>query len=161
MLVEPRVDRVLDKFGVGIAELLAPGGRLETRLMRDQLPGEASAALADLRTAIERGYATLEAVAREVDPTLQRPIQVLRHGALTGTQDAEKKLIQHLKRRQETELGQVDRARTALLPGGKPQERVLTAAPFLARYGPDLLPALAAEIHAWYGAALEGGDRPS
>jgi uncharacterized protein YllA (UPF0747 family) len=129
--------------------------------MRDQLPGEASAALADLRTAIERGYATLEAVAREVDPTLQRPIQVLRHGALTGTQDAEKKLIQHLKRRQETELGQVDRARTALLPGGKPQERVLTAAPFLARYGPDLLPALAAEIHAWYGAALEGGDRPS
>ncbi|HET9294874.1 MAG TPA: bacillithiol biosynthesis cysteine-adding enzyme BshC [Gemmatimonadales bacterium] len=159
MLIEPRVDRVLDKFGVEIAELLEPGGRLETRLARDQLPLEASAALADLRAAIERGYTTLEAMARDVDPTLQRPIQVLRHGALTGTQDAEKKLIQHLKRRQETELGQVDRARTALLPGGKPQERVLTAAPFLARYGPDLLPALAAEIHSWYGAALERGDR--
>jgi bacillithiol synthase len=161
MLVEPRVDRVLEKFGVGIEELLAPGSQLETRLVRDQLPLEASAALADLRAAIERGYTTLEAVASNVDPTLQRPIQVLRHGALTGTQEAEKKLIQHLKRRQETELGQVDRARTALLPGGKPQERVLTAAPFLARYGPELLPALADEIHSWYGAALEGGDRPS
>jgi bacillithiol biosynthesis cysteine-adding enzyme BshC len=116
MLVEPRVDRVLEKFGVEIAELLVPGGRLETRLVRDQLPLEASAALADLRAAIERGYTTLETVARDVDPTLQRPMQVLRHGALTGTQEAEKKLIQHLKRRQETELGQVDRARTALLP---------------------------------------------
>lgn len=161
MLVEPRVDRVLEKFGVEIAELLVPGGRLETRLVRDQLPLEASAALADLRAAIERGYTTLEAVARDVDPTLQRPMQVLRHGALTGTQEAEKKLIQHLKRRQETELGQVDRARTALLPGGKPQERVLTAAPFLARYGRGLLPALAGEIQSWYGTALEGGGQPS
>jgi bacillithiol biosynthesis cysteine-adding enzyme BshC len=161
MLVEPRVDRMLEKFEVDIAELLVPGSQLETRLLRDQLPLEATAALANLRAAIERGYATLEAVARDVDPTLQRPIQVLRHGALTGTQDAEKKLIQHLKRRQETGLGQLERARTALLPGGKPQERVLTAAPFLARYGPELLPALAGEIHSWYGAALEGGDQPS
>ena len=47
--------------------------------------------------------------------------------------------MQHLKRRQETELGQLGRARTAVMPGGKPQERVLTVAPFLARYGPGLL----------------------
>ena len=46
--------------------------------------------------------------------------------------------MQHLKRRQETELGQLARARAAVFPNEKPQERVLTVAPFLARYGPAL-----------------------
>ena len=59
--------------------------------------------------------------------------------ALTGTQDAEKRLISHLKKRQATETQQVARAREAVLPGGQPQERVLTVAPWLARYGAGLL----------------------
>src|ERR1700724_3839542 len=48
---------------------------------------------------------------------------------------SEKKLVQHLKRRQETELRQIAKARALVLPDNKPQERTLTIAPFLARYG--------------------------
>ena len=91
----------------------------------------------------------------EIDPTLARPTQAVRQQALGGTQDIEKKLVQHLKRRQETELGQLGRARTAIVPNGKPQERVLTVAPFLARYGPGLLPELLDAFQAWYRGALE------
>ncbi len=40
-------------------------------------------------------------------------------------------------------------------PNGKPQERVLTVAPFLARYGPALLPELLDAFQAWYRGALE------
>ena len=98
---------------------------------------------------------------REIDPTLARPVQGARHQALSGTQDVEKKLVQHLKRRQETELGQIARARTAVQPGGKPQERVLTVAPFLARYGPALVTDLAEAIEGWYAGALEGASAPS
>ena len=79
----------------------------------------------------------------------------------SGTQDIEKKLVQHLKRRQETELGQLARARTAVMPDGKPQERVLTVAPFLARYGPGLLAELADAFEAWYRDALEGPSEPA
>jgi hypothetical protein len=100
-------------------------------------------------------------VAGEIDPTLVRPIQGARHQALAGTQEAEKKLVQHLKRRQETELGQIARARTAVLPRNKPQERELTTAPFLARYGPDLIRDLTSEIEQWYAGALEGALEPS
>ena len=89
------------------------------------------------------------------------PIQGARHQALAGTQEIEKKLVQHLKRRQETELGQISRARTAVLPGGKPQERVLTLAPFLARYGPALVDDLRDAIEGWYAGALEGASTPS
>jgi uncharacterized protein YllA (UPF0747 family) len=97
----------------------------------------------------------------EIDPTLARPTQAVRQQALGGTQEIEKKLVQHLKRRQETELGQLARARTAVLPTGKPQERVLTVAPFLARYGPELLGDLTAAFEAWYRVGLEGPAEPS
>jgi bacillithiol biosynthesis cysteine-adding enzyme BshC len=161
VLVEPRVDRVLEKFGIGLDDLLEPSGSLEARLVRSQLPGEAVAALEAVRTALEEGYGALERSAAEIDPTLVRPVQGVRHQALSGTQEIEKKLIQHLKRRQETEFGQIARARTAVLPGGKPQERVLTVAPFLARYGPALIGDLLDAIEAWYAGALEGASARS
>jgi uncharacterized protein YllA (UPF0747 family) len=161
VLVEPRVDRVLEKFGVTLSELLAPAGALEARLVRSQLPKEALEALASIRTAVESGYEQLARAAETIDPTLTRPIQGVRQQAVAGTQEVEKKLVQHLKRRQETELGQLARARSAVLPNQKPQERVLTVAPFLARYGPAFLRDLAAEIERWYALALEGPREPS
>jgi bacillithiol biosynthesis cysteine-adding enzyme BshC len=161
VLVEPRVDRVLEKFGIALHDLMEPAGSLESRLVRSQLPSEAVGALEAVRTAVEQGYGTLERSAKKIDPTLVRPVQSARHQALSGSQDIEKKLVQHLKRRQETELGQIARARTAVLPGGKPQERVLTLAPFLARYGPALLNDLRDAIEAWYAGALEGASAPS
>jgi bacillithiol synthase len=161
VLVEPRVDRVLGKFGIQLADLLGPPGALESRLVRSQLPPEALAALTSIRSTVETGYDALERSATEIDPTLVRPVQSARHQALSGTQEVEKKLVHHLKRRQETELNQIARARTAVQPGGKPQERVLTVAPFLARYGPALLTDLAEAIEAWYAGALEGASTPS
>jgi hypothetical protein len=48
-----------------------------------------------------------------------------------------------------------------VLPNGKPQERVLTAAPFLARYGNGLLAELTDAFEGWYRAALEGPSEPA
>jgi bacillithiol biosynthesis cysteine-adding enzyme BshC len=161
VLVEPRVDRILEKFGIELDELLAPPGALESRLVRSQLPAQALGALESIRAAVETGYDALERGAAQIDPTLVRPVQGARHQALSGTQDVEKKLVQHLKRRQETELSQIAKARTAVHPGGKPQERVLTVAPFLARYGPALIADLAEAIEGWYAGALEGASTRS
>ena len=161
LLIEPRVDRVLEKFDASLEELLAPGERLEARVAGQQMPAGASAALAALRAEVGRQYGLLEAASTAVDPNLARPIEGLRGRALQGVDKAEKKLIQHLKRRYDTETAQIQRARTAVQPGGQPQERMLTIAPFLARYGHGLLPLLLAEMSAWYASALEGGAPPS
>jgi bacillithiol biosynthesis cysteine-adding enzyme BshC len=161
VLVEPRVDRVLEKFGIDLTDLLGPPGALESRLIRSQLPAETRVALERLREAIESGYGTIERGAAEIDPTLVRPVQGARNQALAGTQDVEKKLVQHLKRRQETELSQIARARTAVQPAGKPQERVLTVAPFIGRYGPALVTDLGEAIESWYAGALEGASARS
>lgn len=156
VLVEPKVDRVLQKFNVDLADLLEPAGTLEARLVRSKLPEEAVRALAALKNAIESGYEALGRSATEIDPTLARPVQGTKHQALSGLQDTEKKLVQHLKRRQEIELGQISKARTTVLPDNKPQERVLTIASFLARFGPSLIPELIEAMEGWYAAALEG-----
>jgi bacillithiol synthase len=161
VLVEPRVTRILEKFGVALEELMQPPGPLEARLVRSQLPGDLLQALAALRAAIDAHYEAVGKGALEIDPTLAKPIQGVRHQALAGTHDVEKKLVQHLKKREETELAQLTRARTAVWPQGKPQERLLTVAPYLARYGPSLMAELKSAIRAWYAEALETAPAPA
>jgi bacillithiol biosynthesis cysteine-adding enzyme BshC len=161
ILVEPRIDRVLQKFSIQLGELLEPPGALEARLVRSQLPEEATRALEALRATLETAYETLARSAAEIDPTLTRPVQGVKHQALAGLQEIEKKLVQHLKRRQETELGQIAKARVLVLPDNKPQERTITIAPFLARYGPSLVRELEEAIETWYASALEGVLDPS
>jgi len=78
-------------------------------------------ALTSIRTAVEAGYTQLVRAAEEIDPTLTRPIQGAGSRQWQGTEEVEKKLVQHLKRRQETELGQLPKARAAVLPNQKPR----------------------------------------
>jgi len=161
ILVEPRVERVLQKFSIELDDLLVPAGALEAKLVRAQLPDDAVHALEQLRSALETGYNALGRSATEIDPTLVRPVQGAKNQGLSGLHDIERKLLQHLKRRQEVELGQIAKARVMVLPDNKPQERVLTLAPFLARYGPSLLINLSEAIEGWYASALEGALNPS
>lgn len=160
LIVDARTDRVLDKFGAALDELLAPGRQLEARVVREQLPPEAREALASLRAAIERDYDALVQAAVAIDPTIEKTLRNLCTQAFAGTQEAEKRLVNHLKKRQATETQQIARARELVLPLGRPQERVLTLAPLLARHGPALLDALAAQVEGWYATALEAAPAP-
>jgi bacillithiol biosynthesis cysteine-adding enzyme BshC len=155
VLVEPRVTRVLSKFGASLAELAGDEGALERRLARLALPEGTEAALGALRSRIEQGYAPVVERVTAVDPTLTRPAAAARARALFEVDRLEKKLLQHARHRESVELAQVARARLSVRPEGKPQERVLSMAGFLARYGVGVLEAYAEHIAAWYGAALE------
>lgn len=161
LVVETRVDRVLEKFGATIDELLAPPPGLEARVLRSQLPAQATTALADFASAAGHAFEALAAAAHEIDPTLDRPVQNARSQALGAATDLEKKLVQHLRKRSETELSQILRSRTALAPGGKPQERVLGVGSFLSRYGPAFLFDLMVAIGPWADQALEGAAHPA
>lgn len=157
VLVEPRVDRVLEKFGATLDELLAPGNALEARVVRSQLPAPLLDAGARLRLALDAEYGAIQSAAVTVDPTLERPVAAARQHAMSGLADIEKKVEGHLKKREATELAQIARARVAVQPGGKPQERVLAGVSWIARYGPSLLEQVRTEAGAWYGSALAAG----
>lgn len=154
VLVEARVDKLMERHGLDLAAFDGQPGELEARLVRQELPRDAVATLATLRAGIEQSYGRLLATAVQIDPTLERTVESARNAALSGTQTIEKKLVASVKRLEgETLVRQIARARAAVYPGGQPQERVLTLASFLIRYGPALIDALEREVARWAGAS--------
>jgi len=131
------------------------------RAAREQLPRSTVAALNDLRSLLETRYRSMEEAARGVDPTLGRPFEYALRRSLEVLARAEKKLVRGAERRHATELRQLQRARTLVLPGGAPQERTITAASVLAPHGPAVLHAVRQSAHRWYAAALEGRPVPA
>lgn len=149
MVIDGRVDKVLERYHLTPDAFAGPPGALEGRLVRDALPDDIRQSLEGLRGHLDADYGRLAELVPRVDPTLERTVQSARNAALGGTQDIEKKLVAALKRANETLLGQVARARAALHPAGQAQERVLTYASFAIRYGPSLLDDLEAEVARW------------
>jgi len=149
VIVEARVDKILSKHGLTPADFDGQPGALETRIAKAELPPDLAESLKALRDDVEARFARLSSEVQQVDPTLERTVQSARNAALAGTHEIEKKLVASLKRTQGTRVSQLVRARAALMPDGKPQERVLTIVSFLARYGGSLLDQIDAEVARW------------
>ncbi|MEZ4456328.1 MAG: bacillithiol biosynthesis cysteine-adding enzyme BshC [Gemmatimonadales bacterium] len=161
LVLERRVTRTLEKLDFRLEELLGPAAPLEQRLLRRLAPADFEPAFAELRHALQAGFARTAAVAQEIDPTLKTPADRAGVAALNGVADLEKRLLQAQKRRQGELIDQLGRARDAVLPGNQPQERVIGPAALLGRYGFDLLTDLAGHIDHWFAAALEAGQAPA
>ena len=134
-VVEARVGKVLDKFGVIAQELSDSAGRIEAALMMNEIPKAARAALDALKERITEEYGRLVDAATEVDPTLDRSVESARNAALAGVTDVEKRLITHLKQKNDVVVQQIRKARNSLFPNGRPQERALNVVQFITRYG--------------------------
>ena len=161
LVIERRVDRVLDKFGASLDQLTEPNQELETREVQSRMPPEITDTVTSLRQAIDQGYDVLLDQGSRIDPTMAKPVEGSRRQALAAVDHIDKRLRGRLKQRETTELKQIGHAREAVLPGGKPQERVVGVASFRARYGDQFLTSVAAAIAAGYDAALEGEPVPS
>jgi bacillithiol biosynthesis cysteine-adding enzyme BshC len=135
--VEPRVAKVLKKFAISIGDLQR--NDLESTLVRDEMSDAIRSPLTALRTALGQEYQALQDAAVAVDPTLKKSVQSTRNAALSGLKDLEKRIVAHLKKENDIVVQQIAKARQNVFPGGKPQERVFTIAPYLARYGREFL----------------------
>jgi uncharacterized protein YllA (UPF0747 family) len=149
VIIEARVEKVLTKHGLTSADFDGQPGTLEARIAKADLPPELAASLQQLRADVDAQYARISGEVQQLDPTLERTVQSARNAALAGTNEIEKKLVASLKRTQGTLVSQLARARAALMPEGKPQERVLTVVSFLARYGGTLLDQIDVEVARW------------
>jgi len=163
LIIESKVRRLLDRFGMEPAEFQRPFHELLTERMRASLPATVTDPIAELRRTLEAGYDRLTEGAASIDPTLEGWMRAIRNRALSQVTDAEKKVTRHMKKRSEIEVRQLGRAAANLAPGGTPQDRALNALPYLARYGPglihDLLDAIDVKpdrsVPGWTGVACE------
>ena len=141
-LIEAKVEKALARFGLAPGDVGRPEGELISSIVRETLPADAAGSLAALRAALVERYAALHGAAVQVERTLARPVETARNQALHAVDEVEKRLVAALKRSNEDAIGQLSRARANLFPDGLQQERRLTVANYLARYGPPLLPVL-------------------
>ncbi len=142
-LVEAKVGKVLKKLDIDVEALAQPFHEVAAAFAREEVPDEVRRALGTLRGAVGQGSAQLLEAARPIDPTLKGPIQAARNASLVAFADAEKKILQSVKRQSEIALGQLEKAQKNLFPEGRPQERCLNIFQYLVRYGDALIPALA------------------
>jgi bacillithiol biosynthesis cysteine-adding enzyme BshC len=140
--VEAKVEKVLEKFHLAPETLGRPHHELAAEIAREGIPPEIRQTLGEIRGAIGRGAGNLVKAVRKIDPTLEGPVTRGRNAAFSGIDDAERKILQAVKRQDEISLNQLEKAQQNLYPLGKPQERVLNPFYYLVRYGPELIPAL-------------------
>lgn len=155
--VEGRVGKVLHKYQLTAQDLDLPEGQLEQRLIRSHMPDEANGAIRVLRTALQSEYVRLRSAAVAIDPTLKRSVESAHHAALAGVKDVEKRILSHLKQKNEILIHQLAKARHNLFPAGKPQERVFNVVPYLIRYGRTFVDAVLQHAGEWMS-ALEPGS---
>jgi bacillithiol biosynthesis cysteine-adding enzyme BshC len=146
-ILEPRVQRILDQFGVGPDALSDPHA-LEGQIARDGLP----AAISDAVTALRRHLAVdLDVLEREGKGRIPGPVlDGLRRSFEHRLQRLDRRIVAAAKRHESQAMRAIATARGSLFPNGVRQERELAAAPFLARYGAGLLDQIleAARVHA-------------
>jgi bacillithiol synthase len=145
-IVEHKVRKVLDKFGLDVDAVRQPFDRLTSQVMRDDLPESVTTAVSTLQQQLADAYAALVAATDEIDPTLKSPLENARNASQKALADVEKKIVSHLKKKNEVGIEQLRKASLNLFPNGTPQERALSAVSYLARYGTGIIDAIGAEL---------------
>ncbi len=156
IIVEPRVSRALEALGATLEELTDGTSHLERRVAGAGMPKGTKQALERLAASVKTEFATLEREGKEIAPQLVRSLETLRRRMEWLAERTEGKVVAHLRRRDAEGMARIARAKDSVLPLGHPQERTLTIASFLARYGPGILDEIAATAQRWYADALEG-----
>lgn len=140
LIIEPHVQRILDRYGLRAEELRAPHA-VQARLARERMPRDVDDAIAAYRAALEEAHARLvAALGREDAPLLPDAVPIGARNAIGHRLDRlERRALAAAKRRAERVMRDVATAHASLFPLGKPQERVLNLVPMLARHGRPLL----------------------
>jgi uncharacterized protein YllA (UPF0747 family) len=146
-IVEPRIQRQLDGFGLGPEAFADPHGA-ETTVARGALPVDVARSINLMRENLDADLDALSAANAELVP--EAVVDGLRRSLEHQMARAERRLIAGVKRRETEMMRKLATLRGVLYPHGVRQERKLAYVPFLARGGPALVDAMlaAAAAHA-------------
>ncbi|MBA3340132.1 MAG: bacillithiol biosynthesis BshC, partial [Geodermatophilaceae bacterium] len=152
-VIEPHVQRMLDRFGVG-ADALSDPHALERAAAASAMSPRSAAALHELRETID---AVAESLAVEAEPIgIRSAVEGGAKGLLRRVDRLERRLLAGVKRRETVLMRDVATLRAALYPLGVPQERMMNLLPVLARHGTSLLAELRSEASVHAAALVTG-----
>lgn len=154
-LVEPAMDRLLEKLDLETDQVEREGKGIDDRWISATRPPAVRAALDTLDGSLAEAFDSLAAAVERELPGITSAVGKARHLSTRALEEFSRTVDARVREHEAVALGQADRLRRHLLPDGRPQERVLAAAQFLARYGDPLVDAL---LDASRVAGAEGQD---
>jgi uncharacterized protein YllA (UPF0747 family) len=142
-LLEPRVAKILGRFGLTWEDLAGDVEQTVGVALRRLLPEDFPGLFARERTGWVESFGRLGEAVTAFDPSLRSAVETATGRVVHEGEVLEKKLMQVWKRRHEEWVAQIRRAAGQLFPRGGLQERTLSVLGFEARYGTALLNLLA------------------
>jgi len=138
-LVEPRMQRLLERYGFSSAETFIDPEHLRVLIAERALPGDINASFDAATEQLEDAMTSIRASLERLDPTLVEAAE--RAGSKIRYQLdrlRERAARAQLRRNEETATHAASLS-NSLFPEKQPQERVIGAMSFLGRYGAQLL----------------------
>jgi bacillithiol biosynthesis cysteine-adding enzyme BshC len=137
-LLDTAAAKFLDRYRLPLEGLQPQDEAALNRLLEGQLPAELDGLFADLDVVVTDRTARLKPIVTTVDPTLAGAVDTTVDRMRETLKNLQGKILQASKKKDDTLRRQFTRTRALVFPGGHAQERVLSVAFFLNRYGPAL-----------------------
>jgi bacillithiol biosynthesis cysteine-adding enzyme BshC len=137
-LADSAAVRFLDRHDLPLDALQARDDSALNRLLEQQLPPGIEQAIEETGRLVAERTEALKTAVVGLDPTLSGAVDTTRDRMRETLRGLHGKIIQAAKRKDDTLRRQFTRTRALLFPQGQPQERVLSLAFFLNRYGSTL-----------------------
>ncbi len=147
-------ERLLGRLALDANAVLDDRGALGRMMVRRDLDGRVPAAIEELQAAIDATAATLQEAGTAIDPVLARAIESRRRKLRFVTEDLERLMERHHKKRDGIAWSQFRRLRTRLLPLDQRQERTIGVAAALGTWGEEWITAAAKAADAWAEATV-------
>jgi len=145
-LIDSATARFLSRHDVPLEQFQQQDESALNRLLESQLPESVETAIRDAEEAVRQKMARVIEAMPAVDPTLAGAAKTTVSKMEHDLRALQNKMIQAVKRRDETLRRQFTRAQAQIFPLGHPQERTLGVVYFLNRYGPAVIDRLFSEL---------------
>ena len=148
-VVEPGIAKVLDRYGLSVADLAGGPETLHAlwrRLALDASDTDLAAAFADARRQLDALTAELATPVTATNSTLDGALGAARAKMTKALDRLEAKTVRVEKRNHDDVRARLERAQAALWPGGALQERALSPLQLAARHGLDVFPQLVGAV---------------
>ncbi len=141
-LVEPKVQKVLDKYELVVPDLEEDPDRLFRRLVLAEMEVDVEAVFKEAARPLHQAINDLKPVIEQVDRSLVKTAEATRAALVKEMERLKERVVKAEKRRHDEIHAQLEKAQVNLFPGGILQERALSILYYLNKYGPDLPAAL-------------------
>ncbi|MGQ9628852.1 MAG: bacillithiol biosynthesis cysteine-adding enzyme BshC [bacterium] len=136
-IVEAKIHRLLEKYDMHIDHLQADLDQIHTDLTRREADTERI--VREAKEGIGVSLLPLRDLSAKIDPVLIDSLKTVENSIYQSIDDFEKRLVRHIKKRDDIVYRQLQKLQNNLFPNGTLQERVLNIFPYLFKYSPALL----------------------